>query len=369
MDPILTALLAVSALSAGLLVYPFAIYPLVLALLPKTPPPRTGAAPPPRAALLFAARNEAHDLPRTLQTLAAARAAWPGLDILAWDDASGDATPALLAAAPHVRVATATAPVGKAEGLARLIARTDAELLILMDANTRMPADAPARLAAVFADPAIGAAAARAVPSGPGAAVGRAYWRLEEAIKRLETRSGSTIGCDGALWAIRRRHWPRALAAASDDFRPALQALLDGARVVSVPGVKVGERAVPDRHGFARAARIACGAWHAHRQVAPLLPRLSRLDRFKYVSHKLLRWFAGLWLVLALGAALAAGLWVAPIWTLAGLSALRLALRAAAPRVLLVLRAAAAGFAGTTWGVLRAMRGHDRVVWTPVRGA
>ena len=362
------ALWIILGLSALLLVYPFAVYPVLLRLIRRAPPTSAAGPVPRRVALVFAARDEAADLPHTLRMLSDARMHWPDLQILAWNDASRDRTGRLLRGArPLVRVRHAEQPVGKAEGLRRLIEETDAEILVLMDANVRFRGEALRRLVAPFADPAIGAVAARLVPDGADAAVGRSYWRLEEHIKQLETRSGSTIGCDGALWAIRRDLYPRFGTAASDDFRPSMEALLSGYRVISVPQVEVREAAVPDRHGFARAARVACGAWHAHVQIRPRLRMLSPLDRFKCLSHKLLRWFAGLWLVT--GGAAALGLAV-----LHGFGATALALLAAGALgaalgvpILSGLWRIAQGFLGTTCGVLLAMRGGTRAHWTPVR--
>ena len=41
-----------------------------------------------------------------------------------------------------------------------------------------------------------------------------------------------------------------------------------------------------------RKMRIACQAFNVHRLLWPRIRRLGWLDRYKYVSHKLLRWFS-----------------------------------------------------------------------------
>ncbi|WP_157966246.1 glycosyltransferase [Oceanibium sediminis] len=355
--------------AAALLVYPFVIYPVILALLPRAPAPRPGP-PPRRFALLFSARNEAADLPETLQSLAALKRQWPELQILAWNDASSDETGRLLDRASGIlTVRHASRSLGKTVALRRLIEGVEADVLLMMDANIRFRADKVLHFRDAFADESVGAVGARLLPAASGArsGVGRLYWWLEERIKRLETATGSTIGCDGALWGIRRHLYPAFGVEAADDFRPSMEALLQGYRVISDPRIVVRETAVPDAFAARRAMRIGCGAWHGHRQVWARVRERGGLDLFKYVSHKLMRWFSGVWLVLAVlsGLALAAR---------AGLLAEAGLLSGVAMAAALVgvppfpgLWRIATTFLATTAGVMRAARGRSATVWAPVR--
>ncbi|NNU79064.1 glycosyltransferase [Halovulum dunhuangense] len=367
MEILLGLLLAGSTL---LLVYPFVLYPLLLACLPRHDPPAARLRPDtPRCALLIAARNEAAELPELLRRLRSLRRAWPELRITIWNDASTDHTGRLLdTAGGGIAVRHARQPVGKAAALRAMIDGEEADLLFLMDANIRFcPGDLLA-LRRYLDDPGIGAAAARLVQDGAGnSRIGRFYRGLEDRIRLLETATGSTMGCDGALWAIRRALYPRFALAEADDFRPSMEALLAGRRVVMAEDVHVRELAPPDRRGFARAFRIGCGAWHAHRSIWPRIGRLSRLDRFKYVSHKLVRWFAGLWLVLALAAAL--GLAVVAGWgaMAAGVLGVAAVLGAAGVFPFSAPWGIGVQMLGTTLGVLHAMRGRALHRWTPVR--
>jgi len=357
--------------SGGLLIYPFTLYPLVLLLLPRRAILRQGGSGrAPRAALMFAARDEARDLPVTLRSLHSLKQHWPELQILAWNDGSTDATGEILdGAADILRPLGVDRPVGKAAALWHMMAETDAEILIFMDANVRFRAGDLADLRHVFSDPQVGAVGARTVHAGAGGQglISRAYWALEERIKLLESASGSTMGCDGALWAIRRADYPRFDDRAADDFRPSMEPLLRGRRVISLPGLAVRERPDPAEDAARRAARIATGAWYAHRQIAPRLASLGRLDRFKYVSHKYLRWFSGLWLALAL----ASGFAIAALtgWGLeaaAGAAVFGLAARVGLWPFAGVW-SIGARFLATTGGVLRAMRGGAQPAWQPVR--
>lgn len=364
-------LLILFAVSLLLLVYPFALYPLVLRLLPALPQNRETGPSPGTGAVLVCARNEAAALPELLARLEAARTAWPGLDVLVHDDASTDATPAILRGIPWITVLRSPRPVGKAAGLRRLAARTRAEILFLMDANALPHPAALPRLRDSFRDPDVGAAGASLLPlGGVGAGrIGQLYWRSEEALKRLETRSGSTIGCDGGLWAIRRHLYPHVADAESDDFRASVEPLLKGARVVFLPAARAEEIPVADAILPARSFRIACGAWHAHRAMAPRLRRLPAGLRFRYVSHKLVRWFAGLWLVLAALSGLGLAVLAGHLVPLAAASAVAMAAALAGIGPARSGLTVAAGFVGTTAGILAAMAGVARGAWAPVRPA
>ncbi len=366
----MAALLTIFVLSTGALVYPFLIYPLVLRLLPKcSPEPRTGPIPR-RAALLIAARNERAVLPDLLRRVQALRGSWPGLQVLIWQDGSTDGSRAILQGWPAgITVLHSPKPVGKAAGLRQLLNAVDpsVDLLVFMDANTEAAPQALGHLRMVFADPNIGAAAARSISTGPKTGLARRYWALEEHIKRLESATGSTMGCDGAFWAIRRDLYSPAQGAECDDFVPSMRVLQLGYRVVSAANAAVSEPAISDAHAPARAVRIAAGAWHSHRRLWPGLRTMSRLDRFKYLSHKLMRWFAGLWLAMAATSA-------AAILVLADQAALLLsvmALGALAGLLRLpiwrgVLRIGW-GFLATTLGVIRAQFGYGARHWNTVR--
>jgi len=60
-----------------------------------------------------------------------------------------------------------------------------------------------------FADPRIGCVCGHLIytnrDANVTAQIGSLYWRSEELIKRLETRTGSVMGADGSLFAVRRR--------------------------------------------------------------------------------------------------------------------------------------------------------------------
>src|SRR6185295_2273749 len=108
------------------------------------------------------------------------------------------------------------------------------------------------------------------------AETGSLYWRLEEAIKRLESETGSVMGADGSIFAIRRALHRPPPPDIIDDMYVSLAIACDGHRVVRAGDARAEEESV-GRSGeeFRRKVRISCQAFNVHRL---LWPRLKRLD-------------------------------------------------------------------------------------------
>lgn len=370
-------LLSLCGLCALAVVYPYAVYPLILARLPERPLRPVAAVPgksrPPRLSLAFCAYNEAAVLPAKIENLRRLRAIAPGLEILAYSDGSSDDTAALLRAEDSwLRVFAAEERHGKSHGMNTLVQAASGDIVVFTDANVMLDPAALAALERSFADPTVGCVCGHLVYTNPEegatAAVGSFYWRLEERIKALESRSGSTMGADGSIFAVRRRLYRPVPPDIIDDMFVSLSILCDGYRVVRDPAVVAYERAATDSGDeFRRKVRIACQAFNCHRLLRPRLKRMPLLDRFKYASHKVLRWFgiyflavgalaAGLWLVLqGLGLLALAGAAAAVALYLAG----RAGMPAALAKVVEILRAMAA----TGIGLVKSGRGERFQTW------
>jgi len=387
-------LFACACLLAAAGLHPFTTYPLSLAALawlrPRPvalrpaapgsgPDAGSGAGAAPRVALCVCAYNEEAVIAAKAENMAALRRAVPGLELLVYVDAASDRTAELLRAY-ECEITVVVSPVrqGKTHGMNTLVGATTAEFVVFSDANVLFAPDAIARLLARFADPAVGCVCGHlvytATDGSATAATGSLYWRLEEAIKELETRSGSTMGADGSIFAIRRALHRAPPPDIIDDMYVSLSILCGGHRVVRAHDAYAFEQATA-RAGdeFRRKVRIACQAFNVHRLLRPRLARLGLLDRYKYVSHKLLRWFTA-YLLCAAGLCGAAGLaalgaWVAlPPAALGGMALLAAArLRPLGPTGKAVDVAAA--LLATGLGVVQSLRGKRFQVWTPPASA
>ncbi len=366
--------------------HPFVTYPLSLMLLRRLRPApiRTaGAEPRPAFSICVCAHNEAGVIRDKLANLLALRERTPGLEILVYDDASSDGTALILSEYKQhdVTVVASRERTGKTVGMNRLVAMSRGDVVVFSDANVTVVPDALAKLEAYFADPEVGCVCGHLRylnrSQSVTAATGSDYWRLEEFIKQLESDTGSVMGADGSLFALRRslhRPVPEDLI---DDMYVSFGVLLDGYRVVRAPDVLAFENsAAGAADEFRRKIRIACQAFNVHRRLWPRLRRLDALNVYKYVSHKLLRWLTVYSLALA-GVFFLIGFARVTDW--------RFALGAAALVVVVLglghtfrippfnrLVDVLLAMVGTGLGVLYSIRGREFRTWTPaasVRGA
>lgn len=375
-------LFGASVLAAFGFIYPYLIYPLLLPRLPTRPlrllqgkTNRTG-----RCALLFCAYNEELTLPEKIANLRTIRERMPELEIRTYSDASTDATDNLLAEAGDILHATrGEQRLGKVAGMRSLVAATDADILIFTDANVIIDPDSLPRLVRYFDDPDVGSVGGHlqytngdASDAGAVAEVGGFYWRLEERIKRLESASGSMMGADGSLFARRRAGYPDIPDHLADDMAVSMQVLFDGKRCVSAPDVYCFERLVTSsEEEFKRKRRISCGSYAVHRHYREQLASVSRLDRFKWYSHRVARWWSGVSLALSgllfFAACATIGLALPVFLTLLGAAVVVISLghRGISPvgslyEVLLALFA-------TTLGVFDAISGRAYSTWSPAK--
>jgi cellulose synthase/poly-beta-1,6-N-acetylglucosamine synthase-like glycosyltransferase len=375
-------LITLSMLFGALGVHPFTTYPASLALLARLvrrPVQRAVPAPKLRVALCVCAYNEEPVIRAKAENMLRMREAIPDLQLLVYVDAAADRTADILGEyARDITLFVSPTRHGKTHGMNTLVAATEADILVFSDANVLFAPDAISRLLERFGDPEIGCVCGHLIYTRAAgsvtAATGSIYWRLEEMIKELESRTGSTMGADGSIFAIRRALHTSPPPDIIDDMFVSLSILCDGYRVVRASDAVAYEETV-SRPGeeFRRKVRIACQAFNVHRLLAPRLRSLRPLDRYKYLSHKLLRWISGYMfgasaLTLLLGLA-ALGAWKLLLGTIMfGLAATVFGLARPASLAGKIIDIAFA-FVATGLGVLRSFRGDRFQTWTPPASA
>jgi cellulose synthase/poly-beta-1,6-N-acetylglucosamine synthase-like glycosyltransferase len=359
-------------------IHPFVTYPLSL-LVVRAWRGRRSMRNAPNEPLTFAvcmcAYNEERVIEQKVRNLLQLREREPGLDIHIYVDAATDGTIEILQRyADRFDLHVSPERHGKTYGMNLLSARAKADILVFTDANVMLDLDCIADLRAHFADPGVGCVCGNLTYTNDGVSVtassGSLYWRFEEALKRLETETGSMMGADGSIFAIRRSLRLPPPDHIIDDMYVSLMTIVQGYRLIQVSDVHAYEESVTHPgEEFNRKVRIACQAFNVHRLLWPNLRKLDALTQYKYLSHKFLRWLS-IYFLAAGALAFIAGLLVAGQFALAlaalGLGALGLLLGSRwsiKPFVQIVDILSALSGAGL--GVWRSLRGERFQTWTP----
>jgi len=375
-----TALLILGILCLIAACHPFITYPWSLIVLQALRPAKRSCSDSiPDAhlncAICVCAYNEERAIARKVENLLALRAREPGLEILVYVDGASDRTAEILREyGSQIDLHVAAERHGKTYGMNLLAAKAQAPILIFTDANVIMDMECVRDFRRYFADPEIGCVCGNLVYTNDSASAtassGSAYWRFEEAIKKLEMESGSMMGADGSVFAIRRSLHNPPPEHIIDDMYVSLMILCNGYRVIQANDAFAYEESVVSAgEEFRRKIRIACQAFNVHRLMWPHLRRLDGITLYKYVSHKLIRWFTIYFLAisaLAFDAALIvaghARIAVALVICMAG--ALLLGLFSSM-KPFAQIAGIISAFAGTGLGVWRSLRGERYQTWTP----
>ncbi len=164
-------------------------------------------ATPPRVSVIVAAYNEERTIVRTIEALRRSRGV--ELQIVVVDDGSSDRTATLVAAIPDDRVVLVTGGHGgKAAALAAGLARSDAELIVTVDADTEVEPETVMELTAPFADLNVGAVSGNLRVRRPTGPLGTAQ-HLEYVVgnafdRRALDLMAAQVTVPGAAGAYRR---------------------------------------------------------------------------------------------------------------------------------------------------------------------
>ncbi len=289
-----------------LIVYIYAGYPLLLLLRSRSNavPVRADPALEPSITLIISAFNESEVIAKKIENSLALDYPKERLEVLVVSDASDDGTDELVSQYSGVSVTLLRMPErgGKTIGLNAAVEQASGDILIFSDANAMYRTDAARALVRNFNDESVGAVVGESTYSDSNSGAEKSesvYWRYETAIKRLETRSGSVVGGDGAIYAIRREYYRPMAADALSDFVNPLQIVEQGKRCVYEPeAISVEQAAGSFEKEFRRKVRIVNRAWRAMMAMKPMLnPLRYGFFSVALISHKLLRWLVPFFLV------------------------------------------------------------------------
>ncbi|MBA3867323.1 MAG: glycosyltransferase family 2 protein [Solirubrobacterales bacterium] len=297
--------------SAALIVYTHAGYPLVLRALVATRR-RPGLNPRtweelPRVSLLVPAYDEEEVIAAKVANALALDYPRERLQLIVASDGSSDAT-AERARAAGADLVLELPPGGKVAALNAGVERAEGELLAFSDANSAWASDALLRLVEPFADPTVGYVCGQVrFTDEAGDNLEGAYWRYEMAVREMESALGGVTAGNGAIYAVRADAYLPLAPSGSHDLSFPFELAKRGRRSLYAPWARAEEKMVPTMEGeFARKRRMMVGLWDIVVGEGMLSPRgYSPLFAFELASHRLLRYLSPLLHLLVLLANLA----------------------------------------------------------------
>jgi cellulose synthase/poly-beta-1,6-N-acetylglucosamine synthase-like glycosyltransferase len=264
--------------------------------------------------IIIAARNEESNLPAKLENLRLLDYPKDRLQVVIASDGSTDGTERILREhSSTVLPVILNQSNGKACALNQAVRHATGEILVFQDARQIVALNAISELVSCFADSDVGAVSGELVleatssaPSSDGLGI---YWKIEKAVRKLESASGSVVGVTGAIYAIRRELYteiPR--GAILDDVFVPMHVARMGKRVIFQPtAIAHDQLFIESGKEFSRKVRTLTGNYQLL-QIAPWLLSPANPLLFRFISHKLLRLIVPLLLVVMLvGAAISKG--------------------------------------------------------------
>lgn len=264
---------------------------------------------PLRAAVVLACHNEEARIGARIRDVRAQGAASAAMRLLVVADRCTDGT--VRAAREEGGVEVLEIPDGPGGRAAAHNAAMDAlevDVVVFTDADTRFAPGFLERILEPFADPRVGCVVGSLEYRAEGSEIAsteRSYFAWERRLREAESALGILATGTGACMAVRRALF-RPLGPAHDvDFVTPLDVVFQGSRVVAAPGAVAYDTPPVSARGEWR-VRVR----QTSRNLSGTAARWWRWRGWRFpgvtlglLSHKVLRWTTGLFLLAALGAA------------------------------------------------------------------
>lgn len=307
-------MLIVFWLSVFFVIYSYAIYPFILKLLvigKKQNNVFYDENELPLVSVIIAAYNEESVIVEKLDSVLQSSYPNDKLEILIGSDASSDKTIPLVKEMsqrfPLIRCFDFSERRGKPSVVNDLVSHSKGEILILTDSNVIFSTDTIINLIRHFKNQSIGLVDTHMVNRGlkkEGISYQeKAYISREVQIKHMESLIwGTMMGPFGGCYAVRREDYsdvpPHSLV---DDFYINMKVLEKGKKAVNeLESVVFEDVSNSMRDEFRRKVRISAGNFQNLGRFRQLLWPPWSGTGFAFLSHKVLRWFGPLFLILTL---------------------------------------------------------------------
>ncbi len=296
-------------LSLFLLCWMYFGYPLLMWVLSRwRAHPVHRADHTPTLTLLIPAYNEADVIRAKLENCLELDYPRDAYQVLVVDDGSDDGTREMIIELQERGVMAILQPQrqGKMAAVNAGFAHARGEIVVLSDASPIYKSDALRLLVRPFADPTVGVVVGALVTRDRDTGVAKQagmYWRYESALRRWESRTGSTVAVHGNMFAIRKSCFrPLKTGTINDEFSLAMEAIRQGYRVIYEPAaISYDDASLSMQDEVNRRTRINAGRFQALFSAGYLRTPNASIA-FRLISHKMLRPFAPIFMLLMLAA-------------------------------------------------------------------
>lgn len=281
-----------------LTVYPYVIYPITLRIFSffykKEVKSRIQT---PLVSLIISAYNEEEVIDSRIENALAMDYPKDLLEIIVVSDKSTDGTDEIVRHFSSRGVVLIPQPVrhGKTAGLNKALSIVKGEIIVFTDSNSMFEASVVKKMATLFGDPKVGlvTGSTRYLSGVDGSMedTSSSYTRLERYIKEIESRLGSCVGADGAIFAIRKSLYQTLADDEINDFVIPLHVVKQGYRAILGKDILCTENASQDsKREFKRQIRITNRTLRTIFRYGEFLnPMKYPIFSFQLVSHKIIR--------------------------------------------------------------------------------
>ena len=299
-------------LTAGLLLIPYLLYPFFLII--KSSGEGYNSFSTSKCnfniSILISAYNEEKIIEKTIREILKCGYDKGKIEIIIGSDKSEDRTNEILTDLSgkfsNIKFFPFSVRRGKSAVLNELVEKASGDILMFTDANTHIHPDAISRLIQHYSDENVGGVCGRLVlvdelNTRSSGYEEKNYWDLESKLKKLEGDSGILIGANGGIYSIRKNLFqpiPESYPV-MDDFYISMKVLEQRKKMVYENDAVAEEDVAPSlKAEFRRKIRNNAIMMSTLKPLKNLLSPSYGLVAFAFWSHKVIRWFSPVLLLL-----------------------------------------------------------------------
>jgi len=219
------------------------------------------------------------------------------LQIVVASDGSTDSTENILQSFDNTQVTVFInkTNIGKNAIINKYIPKTKGDIIVFTDSNALFSNNSIKYLVECFSDYRVGCVGGKLkyLKGSTGVAKGEGlYFRYENFIRNLEGLCGNLIGCNGAIYAIRKELYIPVPNHVPNDFYHPLSVLKRGfCSVFEQQAVAYEKPSESQGEEFNRRKRIVTRSFGALVEISKKYGFFNGKGLFNLISHKILRWF------------------------------------------------------------------------------